>query len=407
MYLPFASRERYYLRAMSTDHANTVVAHDQMWTYGGAERVALHIGAALDAPVYTTYAGETARAAAADLDVDLRAFAQDRYEGLGALRRVEGFKSASLALDWQTAPLDAFEFVVSAHMFTRQYRTLDHQYLLNYCHSPPRWINDLLGHRLSSLPTPARDPAKAYVAAMDLLDARSADRVDAFVANSEVIRDRIRRYYRRDATVIYPPIDTAGIDPRPSEGDYYLMVGRVVESKRPGTVVDAFERAGTPLKVAGTGDNEPLIGESAFARVRSRAGSNVEFLGYVSDDRKADLLADAKAVVYVPIREDFGMVPIEALAAGTPVIAANEGFPAIAIDDGETGAVVEPTVGGVLEGIERIEANAFDPERLAAVAARYGAERFADRIRAAVDRFRADPERYRRGDELLLDADAE
>lgn len=390
---------------MSLDNPRTVVAHDQMWTYGGAERVALHIGAALDVPVYTTYAGETARAAAADLGVDLRAFEQDRYEGLGRWRRVEGFKSASLTLDWQTAPLDEFDLVVSAHMFTRQYRTLDHQYLINYCHSPPRWLNDLLAHRLSSLPSAAREPAKAYVAAMDLLDARSADRVDAFVANSEVIRDRIRRYYRRDAAVIHPPIDTGGIAPGPSEGDYYLMVGRVVDAKRPGTVVDAFDRTDARLKVAGTGDNEPLFGESTFERVRARAGPNVEFLGYVSDERKAELLRNAKGVVYVPVREDFGMVPIEALAAGTPVIAANEGFPAIAVDDGETGAVVEPTVEGVLAGIDRIEAGEFDPDRLAAVASAYDTDVFDERIRRAVARFCADPERHRRTDEPVLAPD--
>ena len=388
---------------MPLDNPRTVVAHDQMWTYGGAERVALHIGAALDVPVYTTYAGETAREAATDLGVDLYAFEQERYAGLGRWRRVEGFKSAALTLDWQTAPLDEFDLVVSAHMFTRQYRTLDHQYLLNYCHSPPRWINDLIDHRLSSLPEAARSPAKAYIAGMDLLDARSADRVDAFIANSEVIRDRIRRYYRRDATVIHPPIDTEGITPGPSTGDYYLMVGRVVEAKRPGTVIDAFARTDATLKVAGTGDNEPLIGESTYERVRARAGENVEFLGYVSDERKTELLRNARAVIYVPIREDFGMVPIEALAAGTPVIAANEGFPAIAIDDGETGVMVEPTVEGILGGIDRIEAGGFDPDRLAAAAARYDTERFGERIRAAVGRFCADPDRYRRGDDPLLD----
>lgn len=372
-----------------------VVAHDQMWTYGGAERVALRIAAALDAPVYTTYLGASAREAAKDLDVNVTAFAQSRYEGVGKWRRAEGFKSAALTLDWQNAPLEEFDLVFSAHMFSRHYRTLDHQYMINYCHSPPRWLNDLLDHRLSSLPSFARPFAKCYMTGMDVLDARSTDRVDAFIANSEVIRDRIRRYYRRDASVVYPPIETENIESGESDGDFYLMVGRVVESKRPKTVVEAFEQLDSELKIAGGADNEPMFGTSTLEEVRSLAGPNVDVLGYVSDERKQELLRRAKAVIYLPVREDFGMVPIEALAAGTPVVAANEGFPAIAIDDEETGFVVQPTVEGVVEGVERIDSTSFDPSDLEVVAEQFSVERFERRIRSFVSEFCEQPDRYR------------
>lgn len=373
-----------------------------MWTFGGAERVALHIGAALDAPVYTTYLGETAREAATELGVDVTPFAQERYDGLRKWRRAEGFKSAALTLDWQTAPLSEFDLIFSAHMFSRHYRTLDHQYMLNYCHSPPRWLNDLMGHRLSSFPSVARPLAKSYITAMDVLDARSTDRVDAFIANSEVIRDRIRRYYRRDASVVYPPIDVENIDSAESEGGFYLMVGRVVESKRLRTVVEAFQKLDCELKIAGGADNDPLFGKSTFDKIRDISGPNVDLLGYVSDERKQDLLRDAKAVIYVPVREDFGMVPIEALAAGTPVIAANEGFPAIAIDDGVTGFVVEPTPEGVAKGVEQVENTLFDAAELSAVAQQYSVKRFNNQIRDAVSRFIDDPETYRKESELVL-----
>ncbi len=379
-----------------------VVAHDQMWTYGGAERVALQLGAALDVPVYTTYIGESAREEAIELGVDVTAFAQSRYEGLGKWRRAEGFKSASLTLDWQNAPLEEFDLIFSAHMFSRHYRTLDHQYMLNYCHSPPRWLNDLMGHRLSSLPSAIHPLAKSYMTGMDVLDARSTDRVDAFVANSEVIRDRIRRYYRRDASVVYPPIETENIETGESNGDFYLMVGRVVESKRPKTVVKAFDNLDSELKIAGGADNEPMFGTSTFEEVRSLAGPNVDVLGYVPNERKTELLRQAKAIIYIPVREDFGMVPIEALAAGTPVIAADEGFPAIAIEDGETGFVVSPTVDGVIDGIRRAEEGVFDPKTLAAAAEQYSVEHFEDRIREVVSRFCEDPERYRKGNGPIL-----
>jgi glycosyltransferase involved in cell wall biosynthesis len=388
---------------MVTDNLDVAVAHDQMWVLGGAERVALHIGKALDAPVITTFAGEDAREAAGEMNVTLETFSQGKYSGLGRWRQREGFKSLSLMLDWQTAPLEDYEIIVSCHMFTRHYRTLDDQYLLNYCHSPPRWLNDLQSHRLSGLPKVARPVAKAYMTAMDVLDSRSATRVDSFIANSEVIEDRIQRYYRRNASVIYPPIDTENIRPAESNGDYYLMVGRVVESKRPWTVLEAFEDVEHGLKIAGGADNEPLLGTNTLEQMRVEAGRNVDVLGYVSDGRKEELLRNAKAVIYIPVREDFGMVPIEALAAGTPVIAANEGFPAIVIEDEETGVIVEPSTEGVQAGVERIESMTFDPDTLAAVAENYSTVRFENRIREAVTEFESDPDKYRCEDELLLE----
>jgi len=388
---------------MPPEDFDIAVAHDQMWVYGGAERVALHIGNALDAPVITTFAGDGAREAAQEMGVTLKTFAQGRYSGFGKWRRAEGFKSCFLMMDWQTAPLEEYDIIFSSHMFTRHYRTLDHQYLLNYCHSPPRWLNDLQRHRLSSLPKPVQPPAKAYMTVMDVLDSRSADRVDAFIANSEVIQDRIRRYYRRNSTVVYPPIDTEGIESTESSGEYYLMVGRVVKAKRPWTVLEAVEDSDYNLKIAGGADNQPLLGTNTLEQIRSSAGENVDVLGYVSDERKQELLRDAKAIIYIPVREDFGMVPIEALAAGTPVIAANEGFPAIAIEDGETGVVVEPTSEGVIRGIERIEKTSFDPTQLAAAAENYSIDRFEKRIQRVLNEFKSAPNRYRRDDESLTD----
>lgn len=383
---------------------DVVVAHDQMWDYGGAERVALHIGKALDAPVYVPFAGEEARSAADAMGVELVAFAQRKYSGLGTWRRKEGFKSLNLMLDWQTAPLEEFDLIFSAHMFSRHYRTLDHQYMINYCHSPPRWLNDLQKYRMESLPQGTKRLAQYYITAMDVLDSRSTDRVDAFIANSEVIRERIRRYYRRDATVIYPPIDTTGITPSESTGEYYLMVGRVVRAKRPETVVEAFNDLGKPLKIAGGTANEPAIGAGTMETVREKAGENVDLLGFVSDDRKVELLQNAKAVVYIPVREDFGMVPIEALAAGTPVIAADEGFPKIAIDDGTSGTIVQPTIEGVKRGVERIEESSFDFEVLSDIASDYSTERFYEQVRRSVERFAKDPEKHRLTDTNLLNS---
>ncbi|QSG07087.1 glycosyltransferase [Halapricum desulfuricans] len=398
------------------DDLDIAVAHDQLWEFGGAERVALRIGDALNAPVVTPAAGAQARAAAADRGVALRTFADEKYDRFGVLTR-SGLKELSLVFDWQTAPLREFDLVVSSGWASRQYRTTDGQYLLNYCHSPYRPANDLLADTLERLPTPARVVARLYLTAIDLLDGRSADRVDAFLANSDLVRERIRRYYRREATVVYPPVDLPDMDgsdgggresDSPQDGDpderdpYFLFVGRLVPEKRPELVLEAFARSGRPLKVVGAS-----TGSIGSADIGHDAPPNVEFLGTVSERRKVELLAGAAGVVYVPVREDFGLVPIEALAVGTPVVTVPEGFPGRVIEDGRTGVVVEPTVEGVADGVERLAATTFDRATLRAAAEPFGADRFERRLRRAVETFASAPETYQLADEPLLSQDLE
>ncbi|MFW6017657.1 MAG: glycosyltransferase [Halapricum sp.] len=375
------------------------VAHDQLLEFGGAERVALRIGETLDAPLVTTAAGPEARSEAADRGVELRTFADEKYDRFGVLTR-SGLKELGLVLDWQTAPLGAFDVVVSSGWASRQYRTTDGQYLLNYCHSPYRPANDLLADTLERLPGPARPIARLYLTAIDLLDGRGADRVDAFLANSDLVRERIRRYYRREATVVYPPVDLPE-DSEPDQRDpYFLFVGRLVPEKRPELVLEAFARSGRTLKVIGASTG--AIGSSDIGH---DAPSNVEFLGTVSEQRKVDLLRRATGVVYVPVREDFGLVPIEALAVGTPVLTVPEGFPGRVIEDGRTGVFVEPTVDGVAAGVERLAETAFDRERLRAAAEPFAADRFERRLRQALEAFASAPERYQLADEPLLAQD--
>ncbi|MCU4718211.1 glycosyltransferase [Halapricum hydrolyticum] len=378
------------------DDLDIAIAHDQLWEFGGAERVALRIGETLDAPVVTTAAGPEARSEAADRGVELRTFADEKYDRFGVFTR-SGLKELSLVFDWQTAPLREFDIVVSSGWASRQYRTTDGQYLLNYCHSPYRPANDLLADTLERLSTPARAVARLYLTAIDLLDGRAADRVDAFLANSDLVRERIRRYYRREATVVYPPVDLPEVSRSDGSEPYFLFIGRLVPEKRPETVLEAFAESGRPLKVVGAS-----TGSIGSGDIGHDAPSNVEFLGTVSEQRKIDLLRRATGVVYVPVREDFGLVPIEALAVGTPVVTVAEGFPGRVIEDGRTGVVVEPTVEGVAAGVERLADATFDRGTLRAAAAPFAADRFETRLREAVETFANAPEAYQLADEPLL-----
>jgi glycosyltransferase involved in cell wall biosynthesis len=381
--------------------ADVVVAHDQCFEFGGAERVAVRMGQALDAPVVTTAVGPEAVAAARDRGVALHTFADAKYRRLGGLRRRTGLREPALLLDWASAPLSAYDIVVTSGWASRAYRTTDGQSMLNYCHSPYRPANDLFADTLDRLPASARPVARLFLTGIDLLDWRSTARVDAFLANSDLVRERIHRYYRREATVIYPPVDLPAVDDTDRDGSrepFFLSIGRLTPEKRPDVVFEAFRGLDYPLKVVGAGSD--ALGAADLVR---DPPANVEFLGTVSEAKKVDLLRRAAGVVYVPVREDFGLVPVEALAVGTPVVTADEGFPARVIEDGVTGAVVDPTPAGVREGVERVAAATVDRERLRAAAEPFSADRFETRLRRAVATFLATPDRYRLTDEPLLD----
>jgi glycosyltransferase involved in cell wall biosynthesis len=210
------------------------------------------------------------------------------------------------------------------------------------------------------------------------IDYAAAQRVNVFVANSKHIQARIKKYYHRDSTVIYPPIVTEYLLNLPHRaGDYYLIVGRQVAAKRLDLAVDAFNELGLPLKVVGAGEE--------IARQKPRAKANIEFLGRVSDDERDRLLAGAKGFVFPP-EEDFGIVPLEALAAGTPVIAFDKGGVPEYIVDGETGVLFdEQTPAAVAVAVRRFEGMKFDDKVLRARAKEFDVEVFRQRIRAFVE----------------------
>jgi glycosyltransferase involved in cell wall biosynthesis len=186
-----------------------------------------------------------------------------------------------------------------------------------YCHSPMRYLWDLYPAYLHEWS--AGKGKKVLLSALSnylrIWDTATAGRVDEFVANSANVQRRIWRAYRRESEVIYPPVDTARFSHANAE-DYFLVVSALVEYKRISDAVTCFSRAGRKLKVVGEGPQ--------YRALKNAAASNVEFCGRVTDDELATLYSRCRAVV-MPGEEDFGIVPIEALASGKPVIALARG----------------------------------------------------------------------------------
>ena len=181
-----------------------------------------------------------------------------------------------------------------------------------YCHSPMRYIWQLYPQYLKGMSPLVKMIFTLTAHYMRMWDYASAARVDYFVANSEYISSQIRKYYGRDNTVIYPPVDTTEGKISKSTGDYYLTVGRLVDYKRVDLAVEACKQLGRPLRIIGSG---PQLKE-----LKKLAGPSVQFLGKVSDAELRENLANCKALLF-PGEEDFGIVPVEAQSFGRPVIA--------------------------------------------------------------------------------------
>jgi glycosyltransferase involved in cell wall biosynthesis len=208
------------------------------------------------------------------------------------------------------------------------------------------------------------------------MDHHAAQTVDSFVAISETVRARIRDYYGRESEVVYPPVEVDRFRILSGPGSYYLAIGRHVAYKRMDVVVDAFNELGLPLKVAGVGEETP--------RLRARARPNVEFLGPVPDRDLPGLYGNAIALVFAA-EEDFGIVPVEAMAAGRPVVAFGRGGARETVTEGVTGTFfAEQTPESLADAVARLRKMSFDPAEIRSRAARFGKERFRREMRERV-----------------------
>ncbi|TFL18394.1 glycosyltransferase [Jannaschia formosa] len=251
-------------------------------------------------------------------------------------------------------------------------------YHLCYCHSPMRYIWDQYHTYRDDTGPVQRAAMSVFAHRLRQWDVTSAARVDAFAANSNHVAARIGKYWRRDATVVHPPVAVEDFAPSPETGDFYLWAGELSSYKRPDMAVEAFNRLGLPLVVIGGPD--PTV-----ERLKARARSNVTFLGRTPFATLKDHLARCRAVIF-PGEEDFGIVPVEAMASGRPVIAYGRGGALDTVVDGETGLLFpEQSVDAMVAAIERFEAERLwdvDPARLVAHAQGFSEDAFRRGIRA-------------------------
>jgi glycosyltransferase involved in cell wall biosynthesis len=213
--------------------------------------------------------------------------------------------------------LSGYDLVISADGAATKGVLTDQQTVhLCYCHSPPRSYWDQYAANRKTMPWFARmvfAPVSQYLRQWDFA---AAQRIDGFIANSEYVADRVRKYYRRESTVIYPPVDTRGAWPVETHEDFYLSVGRLEALKRVDLLIEACNRLGRRLRIAGIGPEESML--------RALAGPTIEFVGRVGEAELKRNYAACRALLFAA-DEDFGLVSVEAQAFGRPVIAFGRG----------------------------------------------------------------------------------
>ncbi|PIR74546.1 MAG: glycosyltransferase family 4 protein [Candidatus Magasanikbacteria bacterium CG10_big_fil_rev_8_21_14_0_10_47_10] len=250
---------------------------------------------------------------------------------------------------------------------------------ISYCHTPTRflwtdtheYIADLKYNRLIKAALPR------LIHHLRLWDKMSVDRVDHFVANSNTVRQRIQKYYRRDSDIIYPPADVDQFCLGEYMDQYFLAGGRLVPYKRFDLIVHVFNRLGWPLKIFGTGPEMDAL--------KKNAKPNIDFLGRVSDADKVRLFAHARGFVH-PQVEDLGITPIESMASGTPVIAYGVGGVTETVIPGETGVFfTEQTWESLLEAVLNFDRLQWDRPRIQEYAQKYGADAFKYRMKQYVE----------------------
>lgn len=353
------------------------LVHSWLNQHGGAERVLEAVREALPrSPVYTSiYAPE--RMPASYSGWDIRVSLLDRLPGIH--RRHQAYLPL-YPLAFEAFDLSAHRGVVSiSSAFAHGIVPPAETFHLCYCLTPPRFLWNTAEY-LAREPLPGwlrkvLTPLLLYLRAWDR---RAAQRVDAFVAISSAVRRRIRRIYRRDSAVVFPPVDVHRFRPGPDPPEgFYLIVSRLVPYKRIDLAVEAFNRLGGELLVVGEGRDR--------AALESRAGPGIRFLGRLPDEELRQLLPRARGLV-LPGREDFGIVPLEANAAGVPVVAYRGGGALDTVVEGETGVLFEPqTPEALAEAVLRLEAGGWDRQELRRHAEGFSRERFQEELRARLE----------------------
>lgn len=360
------------------------LVHDYLTEYGGAERVLEAIHELYpDAPVFTSvYDGEKLKSQSSKLKTKVQSSKLQRIPWISKLAKTFTF---FYPLIFENTDLREYDVVISdGTIWSKSVLTTPEQLHIFYCHTPPRWLYGYPGEtdrrRLWFL-QPILKPLDNW---LRIWDFETAQRPDFIVANSKTVAARIKKFWRREATVIYPPAGVQGptfgkVGPLKSGNDgYFLIVSRLSAYKNIDTAIDACNKLKLPLKIVGTGREEKEL--------KALAGPTVELLGFVRDDVLHELYANCRALLHTAADEDFGIAPVEAMAHGKPVIALRSGGVTETVLDSKTGVFFdEPTTESLEKAIQQFGNLTISQNDCLNQAQKFSKERFQREFRQFVE----------------------
>lgn len=363
------------------------LVHDYLSEYGGAERVLEALHAMFPtAPVYVSFVDEAALGAHWQRFTgwDIR---QSWLTKLLFYKKLFSPYRIFAPQFFASFDLSAYDLVISSsNAYFAKAVKVPHGTHICYCHTPPRAL-----YGYTTLSDWKSKPIIGFFGQLlnhylRVVDYQVAQQVSIFVANSEETRQRIAKFYRRAAEVIYPPVAVPTTPPLRSAkhhgaSSYFLYVNRLALAKHPELAVEACARLDLPLKVVGVGKMLPYLKKLAAAY----HARQIEFVGGVSDEELTHLYAGARALVYPVEHEDFGMVPVEAMGHGVPVIAHASGGPLETIVDGQTGILfTDLSVDGLELALKKFQKLSFSAQAIYNHAQQFSAAQFQSKLLALV-----------------------
>lgn len=353
-----------------------IVLYDFMAVPGGAEKLTHTLLKALPATALCTgFVRPEAQQLVRGLEGPLIDLCADSPVGAIKIAKViRAFSQRAPRLEHYDWALFSGSYAPLAILRTRARRNL------LYCHALPRFCYDLRAHYRLALSPWLRPALDTLVSYLEPRYREAVGEMDVVVANSRNVQARLAHYLGRNAVVVNPPIDTAGYR-WVEDGDFYLSVARLEPLKRVDRIIDAFRRMPDRRLVVASGGSE-----SARLRQQAEGAANIQFTGWLGERDLQNLMGRARAVIYVPVDEDFGMSPVEAMAAGKPVIGVAEGGLLETVVPGETGVLIEgpPEVARLQEAVEALDR--LGPRSLRAAcelrARAFGVDTFVHRMRA-------------------------
>lgn len=346
------------------------LVHDWLVSSGGAERVLETMHELFpDAPIYTLVYDEK-KAPEWLKDCDVRTTYIQKWPGAKSHHKL---LLSFMPKAWEALNLTEYDLVISScASCSKGIMTRPDAVHICYCHSPIRYVWDMYYDYLQNAGAIKRFAMPHLIHKVRQWDFQAAQRVDYFIANSDFVAQRIRKYYRRESITIHPGTDTEEVTVIEGPEDYYLVVSRFVGYKRIDIAIEACNQLRKNLVIIGSGGEEEK-------HLKEIAGPTIRFLGKVSDQEMKDYYSKAKAFLF-PGMEDFGITPIEAMSAGVPVLAYGVGGATETVQDGDTGLFFhDQSTQGLVECIKKFECEgvAFGRKKIHDYSKRFSTERFS------------------------------